>query len=183
MHTGCQVTLCWVLSFHFLEFRLGLSPAYSFPKDFISRPSSRKKLESGFDYSEGPSEPSVRQGSSVLALDVWTGSLFVVGVHCSIFSSNSGLYPPEASSSPVLFVTTVNVSPDIAKCPRGAGAKSPRLRITGLEEHIDGSPPLNRKLSQLLLYKYFSKHYLGAKQRTKCFAYIFSFNPHNYPMR
>lgn len=57
----------------------GVESSLQVSKDFISRLRSPKKLESVFEYSEGPSEPSVRWGSSVLALDVWTGSLFVVG--------------------------------------------------------------------------------------------------------
>lgn len=40
-----------------------------------------------------------------------------------MFSSDSGFYPPEASRSPFLTVTTINVSPDIAECPQGRGCK------------------------------------------------------------
>lgn len=69
--------------------------------------------------------------------------------------------------------------PDIARCPLGADFSG---RTTPLEELTEESPFLKWKLTQLPPWRYFSKHYLGAKQRTECFAYIFSFHPHNHPM-
>ena len=53
-----------------------------------------------------------------------TRSLFVVGggsAHFRMVSSNSGLYPLDASSSPSPKSSPPKMSSDVAQCPLGAG--------------------------------------------------------------